>query len=135
MGKHSKAGRKKEDAMIQNFASTSIWSEDLNNLLPFYRDVLGLKPTMESPRFVVFGDLTGTTFGLGSHSEIKGKSKEPARHMVGFTTDDIQGDVKRLKAKGVEFIEEPTRQGESNFWIATCTDPEGNYVQLFEGTP
>ncbi len=121
--------------MIQHFASTSIWSEDLNNLLPFYRDVLGLTPTIESPRFVVFGDPSATTFGIGSHSEIKGKSKEPARCMVGFSTDDIKGDVARLKSLGVEIIEEPARQGDSDFWIATCQDPEGNYVQLFQGTP
>ena len=33
--------------MITGFAGASIWSEDLNNLLPFYRDVLGLKVAME----------------------------------------------------------------------------------------
>lgn len=29
--------------MIKQFSGVSLWSEDLNNLLPFYRDVLGLK--------------------------------------------------------------------------------------------
>ena len=42
--------------MIKKFAGASIWSEDLNNLLPFYRDVLGLKVVMESPGFVLLGD-------------------------------------------------------------------------------
>jgi predicted enzyme related to lactoylglutathione lyase len=28
--------------MITGLRGTSIWSQDLNNLLPFYRDVLGL---------------------------------------------------------------------------------------------
>ncbi len=29
--------------MITGLRGASIWSEDLNNLLPFYRDVLGLE--------------------------------------------------------------------------------------------
>ena len=41
--------------MIKQFAGASIWSEDPNNLLPFYRDVLGLKVAMESPGFVQLG--------------------------------------------------------------------------------
>lgn len=41
--------------MITQFAGASIWSEDLNNLLPFYRDVLGLKVAMESPGYVMLG--------------------------------------------------------------------------------
>jgi catechol-2,3-dioxygenase len=42
--------------MIKQFSGATIWSEDLNNLLPFYRDVLGLKVASESPGFVLLGD-------------------------------------------------------------------------------
>ncbi|MEE8370442.1 MAG: hypothetical protein V3S00_06710, partial [Dehalococcoidia bacterium] len=42
--------------MIKGLRLSSIWSEDLNNLLPFYRDVLGLEVGMEAPSFVVLGD-------------------------------------------------------------------------------
>ena len=42
--------------MIKQFAGASIWSADLNNLLPFYRDVLGIKVGMESPGFVLLGE-------------------------------------------------------------------------------
>jgi predicted enzyme related to lactoylglutathione lyase len=117
------------------FAGTATWSSDLKNLLPFYRDLLGLKVLFDSPEFVVFGESGAATFALGTHSEVRGKNADPARHMSGFSVDDIQAEVKRLKDAGVEFIEEPTKQGESDFWIATCKDPEGNYVQLFQGMP
>jgi predicted enzyme related to lactoylglutathione lyase len=116
--------------MIKGFGGASIWSQDLNNLLPFYRDTLGLTPTMESERFVVFGDTNGPTLGLGSHSEVEGKNSDPARHMVGLTTDDVKAEYQRLKAKGVEFIEEPTDYDQ--IVIATLKDPEGNLVQLFQ---
>ena len=41
--------------MIKGLCGTTIWSEDMNNLLPFYRDTLGLKVSVESPEFVVLG--------------------------------------------------------------------------------
>ena len=121
--------------MITGLRGTSIWSEDLNNLLPFYRDVLGLKVAMESPDFVLIGadNPNAPAMGLGTHSEVHGRNTDPARHMVGFNTDDIQADCQRLKAAGVEFIQEPTQYDE--LWIATLKDPEGNLVQLFDYRP
>ena len=118
--------------MIKGLAGSSIWSEDLNNLLPFYRDTLGLKTSMESPGFVIFGDLNSPTLALGTHSEVKGKNPDPARHMVALMTDDVEGEYERLKSKGVEFIESPTKFDQVT--IATCKDPEGNYIQLFQQT-
>jgi predicted enzyme related to lactoylglutathione lyase len=118
--------------MIKQFAGASIWSEDRNNLLPFYRDVLGIKVTMESPEFVILGadSLDEPGLGLGTHSEVRGRNSDPARHMIGFATDDIMADWKRLKEAGVEFIEDPVSYGELS--IATLKDPEGNLVQLFQ---
>ena len=67
--------------MIKKFAGASIWSEDLNNLLPFYRDVLGLKVAQESSGFVVLGEDQSdrATLGLGTHSEVHGRNADPAR--------------------------------------------------------
>jgi predicted enzyme related to lactoylglutathione lyase len=117
--------------MIKGFAGSSVWSENLNNLLPFYRDTLGLKPTMESPEFVVFGDVNGPTLGLGTHSEVRGKNSDPARHMVGVMTDDVRAEYERLRTAGIEFVDPPTDFGDG-VTIATCKDPEGNYVQIMQ---
>jgi catechol 2,3-dioxygenase-like lactoylglutathione lyase family enzyme len=105
----------------------------LHNLLPFYRDVLGLKVVHESEGFVVLGEDQSDwpTLGLGTHSEVHGRNPDPARHMVGFETDDLTAECQRLKEAGVEFIEEPTEYG-SDMSIATLKDPEGNLVQLWQ---
>jgi predicted enzyme related to lactoylglutathione lyase len=116
--------------MIGKLRTSSIWSEDLNNLLPFYRDTLGLQVGMEAPGFVILGDPNGAGLALGTHSDVRGRAAEPARHIVGFETDDIQGETSRLKAAGVNFIEEPNDFGGG--WIATFQDPEGNLVQLLQ---
>jgi predicted enzyme related to lactoylglutathione lyase len=123
--------------MIKEFSGASIWSEDVNNLLPFYRDVLGLKVTMDSPGYAFVGADSPESPGvlLGTHSEVHGRNSDPARHMVGFNSDDLEADCKRLRDAGVEFIEEPTVYGNDeygNMMIATLKDPDGNLVQLFQ---
>jgi len=116
--------------MIKGLRGASIWSEDVKNLLPFYRDVLGLKVALESPGFVVLGDLGAPALALGTHSQVRGRNGDPARHMVALRTDDVRGDWKRLKSAGVEFVEDPTDY--TNVRIATLKDPDGNLVQLLE---
>jgi predicted enzyme related to lactoylglutathione lyase len=121
--------------MITQFTGVSLWSEDLNNLLPFYRDVLGLKVIDESRGFVVLGDgrPDAAALGLGTHSEVHGRNTDPARHMIGLSSDDLIADWKRLKEAGVEFIEDPTEYGDMS--IATLKDPDGNLVQLWHYRP
>jgi hypothetical protein len=67
-------------AMIQGLRGASIWSEDVKNLLPFYRDVLGLKVGFESPGFVVLGELGAPALALGTHSEVQAQRRTGAAH-------------------------------------------------------
>jgi predicted enzyme related to lactoylglutathione lyase len=116
--------------MIKGLRGATIWSEDLNNLLPFYRDVLGLKVALQIDGFVVLGELGTPSLALGTHSEVHGRNADPARHMVALGTDDVDADHKRLKGAGVEFVETPTDYGQLR--IATLKDPEGNLIQLLQ---
>lgn len=116
--------------MITGLRGATIWSDDLDRLLPFYRDVLGLPLAVDTPGFVVFGRREGPSLALGTHSEVHGRNTDPARHMIGVTTDDLTSDYKRLKDIGVEFIEAPTDY--PNVRVATLKDPDGNLVQLLQ---
>jgi predicted enzyme related to lactoylglutathione lyase len=118
--------------MIKGLSTAGIWSEDIHKkLLPFYRDTLGLKMQVDTPEFVVFANAQGEpAVTLGTHSDVKGNNNDPARHMVGLLTDDVQGDYDRLKKAGVEFI-----SGIEDFpqvKVATFKDPEGNFLQLLQ---
>ena len=108
-----------------------VTATDYESAVHFYRDVLGLRVGHATPGFVVFGDGTHPALAVGTHSEVHGRTVEPARHMVGLLTDDIQADTARLKAAGVRFIEDPNHQG-GGFWLATFEDPDGNLIQLFQ---
>jgi predicted enzyme related to lactoylglutathione lyase len=116
--------------MIKGLRGVTTWSHDLNNLLPFYRDLLGLPVAIQIPGFVVLGDPGSPSLALGSHSEVRGRNADPARHMVGLGTDDVDTEWKRLTTAGVEFVENPTDYGQLR--IATLKDPEGNLVQLLQ---
>ncbi len=117
--------------MIKGVRGATIWSEDMSqHLLSFYRDLLGLSVAIQIPGFVVLGKQGGPSLALGTHSQVRGRNADPARHMVGLETDDVDGEWKRLTAAGVEFVEKPTDYGELR--IATLTDPEGNLVQLLQ---
>jgi predicted enzyme related to lactoylglutathione lyase len=118
--------------VITGLSTAGIWSEDIQkSLLPFYRDVLGLPVAVDTPEFVVLGsNPTGPSVTLGTHSDVKGKNPDPARHMVGLATDDVHGEVERLKSRGVEFIDDGQDFG--NVTVATFKDPEGNYIQLVQ---
>src|SRR4029434_4160705 len=109
--------------MIKGLRGASIWSENLNNLLPFYRDLLGLKVAVQSEGFVVLGELSGATLALGTHSQVRGRNAAPARHMVRVAADAVDAACKRLKGAGVEFVEDPTDYGTVR--LATLKDPEG----------
>ena len=116
--------------MIKGLRGASIWSEDLGNLLPFYRDVLGLRVALETPGFIVLGELGAPTLALGTHSQVRGRNADPARHMVALATDDVRAEWRRLKDAGVEFVEDPTDY--NTLRIATLKDPEGNLIQLLQ---
>ena len=119
--------------MIKGLRLATIWSEDLKKeLLPFYRDTLGLKVGVEADGFVAFGDIDTPCLALGTHSDVHGANTDPARHMVALDADDLDAEYERLKGAGVEFIEAPTDSPGEGPRIATLKDPEGNLVQLFQ---
>ncbi len=115
--------------MITKVHSILIWSEDVKRLVPFYRDVLGLRPQAETEGFVVF-ILNGAGLAIGKHSEVQGRSRDPNRVMVNFRVKDCQAEYERLSKRGVEFIRTPTK--DAIHIIATFADPDGNVLQLLE---
>ncbi len=116
--------------MIKGLRGATIWSEDLDKLLPFYRDLMALPVAIQMPGFVVLGERGAPTLALGTHSEVHGRNLDPARHMVALGSDDVDADWTRLAAAGVEFVERPTDYGQLR--IATLKDPEGNMIQLLQ---
>lgn len=118
--------------MIKGVHSAIIWTEDLGRLLPFYRDTLGLQTQMDTPEFVVFAADSGAQLCLGVHSDVKGQSRDPSRVMIDLTVEDCKAEYTRLRARGVEFVREPSTDPGDGIVIATLKDPDGNLLQIFQ---
>ena len=111
-----------------NLNSIMIGSSQVKALADFYEKVFDRKPDMQEGEW--YGWSIGNTFiSFGSHSEVKGKAKEPQRTIFNFETKEVKEEFERIKAiKGVTVVKEPYEM--QGAWIATLADPDGNYFQL-----
>ncbi|MBI4339107.1 MAG: VOC family protein [Chloroflexi bacterium] len=116
--------------MIENIAGVIIWSEYVERLAAFYRDVLGLAVHSWRPSFVAF-TVGETRLSIGKHDGVVGPTRDPYRIMVNFGVKDIHLAYHELRAKGVEFLRLPQREHWGG-WVATFQDPEGNILQLLQ---
>lgn len=116
---------------VRGLTSATIWSEDHNNLLPFYRDVLGLRVAHQAPGRVTLGNGIGPSLSLGTHSDVKGKASDPYRYQVALGSDDLDADLLRLQAAGVEFFDDDAFS--DGIRLVTVKDPDGNLIQLQAG--
>ncbi|HVX92980.1 MAG TPA: VOC family protein [Candidatus Dojkabacteria bacterium] len=125
-----------------------IWSENPDELMKFYRDVLELK--LEEKTDIPAKDGIEKDYGymflltekgdklwIGHHSEVKGKSKEPVRIIHNLYTDDVQKWYEKVKTSGATILSKPEKTpffSETLPWyVSTFSDPEGNSWQ-FMGT-
>lgn len=110
-----------------NLNSFMIGTEDVEKLGGFYQKVFDRKPDMTDEGWQ--GWSVGNCFiGIGLHSEVKGKAKEPQRVIFNLETKEVKEEFERIKNIGATVIKEPYEMGGA--WIATFADPDGNYFQL-----
>ena len=116
--------------MIEGIVGVTLWTDDLERLVRFYRDSLGLKLHRHHGDFANFqwGDMR---LNIGVHDRVKGQARDPYRIMVSFGVSDIHGEYRRLREQGVEFIRVPEQEGWGG-WVATFLDPDGNVLQLLQ---
>ena len=68
---------------------------------------------------------------LGTHSEVRGSTRDPYRIMVNLGTTDIHRLTQELLAKGVEFLRLPEQEHWGGY-VATFSDPDGNLLQILQ---
>jgi predicted enzyme related to lactoylglutathione lyase len=108
---------------VSGIDATYYLVKDLERASAFYRDKLGLAPTLEIPDFVTeftFGG--GETFGLYKSSE----SEWHASGGVMFAVPDVPGAVAELKALGVAFTGDGYVEETPVCFMAFGQDSEGN---------
>jgi predicted enzyme related to lactoylglutathione lyase len=112
-----------------NFNGILIGSENPQRLADYYTKLFGT-PGWDDGGYV--GWLVGSGgVTVGPHSEVHGTNAEPGRLIFNIETLDVKGDFATFKAAGATVVREPYNfEGAPDAWIATFSDPDGNYFQL-----
>ena len=122
--------------MITRMNNTAVWVDDGDKAFDFYANKLGFKVLLdkklgESGRFLMVVPQGGGTALIvatpmpGMDAQVGGQTP------IVWETDDIHATYEDLKAKGVEFTQEPTQQ----FWggfESTFKDAAGNLFKLLQ---
>ncbi|MDQ3987642.1 MAG: VOC family protein [Actinomycetota bacterium] len=119
--------------MALNLNNIMLGSEDSKKLADFYAKVLGSSnPDWSDEANGWFGFQAGDgSLAIGPHSDVKGKSQQPGRVMLNFSTPEVNAEFERIKAIGAEVVTEPYEPGGGGgMLLCTFADPDGNYFQL-----
>ncbi len=121
-----------------NLNSILIGSDDPQRLADYYSRLFGEPGWAE-------GGYTGWQLGtglvtVGPHDQVHGPNAQPGRIIWNIESADVQADFDRLRAAGAAVVREPYQpdgalEGAPDAWIATFTDPDGNYFQLMSPMP
>ena len=116
--------------MLNKITGIIIWTDQLDIMVNFYKNLLGLTVHSIRPNFVTF-DLGGERFNIGTHDKVSGKAKDPYRIMLNFEVDDIYEISNKLLANNISFLREPEKEHWGGL-VATFSDPDGNILQLLQ---
>lgn len=107
--------------------SVIVGTKQLGAMASFYERVLERPADMTDEGFCGW-QLGGAFFGLLDHSGMGGSAKDPGRVMFNLETTQVREETERIRAMGGPVVHEPYEM--SGGWIATFSDPDGNYFQL-----
>jgi predicted enzyme related to lactoylglutathione lyase len=134
--------------MSYRIATAQVWVHDQNEALDFYTKKLGMEvrqdvtvAEMGNFRWLTVGPVDQPEVSIvlmaipgppvmdaGTAEQVKSLMAKGFAGTVFFTTDDVQATYEKLKARGVEFTEEPT---EMPYGIDSAfRDPSGNNFRL-----
>jgi predicted enzyme related to lactoylglutathione lyase len=109
-------------------------TDDVDALRPFYEEVLGFEPLAVRPGAVMYGAGDGTRFVISR----SGARSSGAHTQMAFDVLDLEAEVRDLRARGVTF--EAYEMPRTVDGIATMPagraawfkDPHGNLIGLIE---
>ena len=100
----------------------------------FYRDLLGLEPTEQSPTFAMFSLPSGVGLGLwSSATTTPAPAAAAGASELCFIEEDVDAVHADWAARGVRIALAPTELDFGRTFVAL--DPDGHRVRVFRPTP
>ena len=142
--------------MIQTVRHVGIVVNKIDDVLPFYRDLLGMKLVKKAHEPIQFiNNLLGisrcqliTVKLAAEEGETLIELLEFASHPsdqaalpeltclgishIAFTVKDLDELYQKLTRAGIAFISPPSKSPDGFAKVAFCRDPAGNYLELVE---
>jgi catechol 2,3-dioxygenase-like lactoylglutathione lyase family enzyme len=139
--------------MIKQVSHVNVWVHDQDEALAWYTEKLGFEvredvtlPELGGFRWLTVGPVGQPDFALAlmdvpgppvfaedTAAKIKELMGRGAAGGLFFATDDCRADYEELRARGVEFTEEPS---ERPYGVdAGLHDPSGNNIRLVQTAP
>jgi catechol 2,3-dioxygenase-like lactoylglutathione lyase family enzyme len=136
--------------MLTKLSHVNVWVDDQDEALAFYTQKLGFElrddvtvPEMGNFRWLTVGPVGQPDVALAlmtvpgppvfdeeTSSQLKALVAKGAAGGLFFQTDDCQGTYEELKARGVEFGQQPTQQP---YGVdAALRDPSGNNIRMVQ---
>jgi len=115
---------------ILRVGQIAINAHDVDRAAAFYQDALGLKLLFKAPPGLAFFDCGGVRLMLTRPE--KPEFDHPGSILY-FAVSDIQSAHAAMKAKGVQFQDEPhlvARMPDHELWMVFFRDSEGNLMGL-----
>ncbi len=108
----------------------NIHVSDLDRAVAFYRDVLGFELQFSDASFnYARFDVAGMRFGVASGGDAPRDPKVEVFTGISISVDDVDAAYAEMKAKGVRFTMEPSRQPWGGY-MGMFADPDGNIFYL-----
>ena len=118
----------KADFKLAKIGVVMLGVQDMARAVAFYRDKLGLTLQQEIPGFAFF-DGGVVTLAL-SLPVAKASERMNGATEVVFSVDDVRSAYETLRARGVEFTQQP-RVVSPPMWAANFRDPDGHKLSIF----
>lgn len=109
-------------------SNTIIYCKQWSDVVEFYRDGLGLRPTMERDWFVEFELHTGAHLSVADASRATVAAGDGSGLTLSWRVDDIEGARAGLAARSIEHSAVRTRWGADTFFV---DDPAGNRIEFW----
>lgn len=115
---------------ISRIGQIAIHAHDVDRAATFYQDALGLKLLFKAPPGLAFFDCGGVRLMLTRPE--KPEFDHPSSVLY-FAVPDIQAAHAAMKAKGVQFEDDPhliAKMPDHDLWMTFFKDSEGNLLGL-----
>ena len=105
-----------------------VYVRDLEQAKEFYCDKLGFEVARRHGDCILQLKNESVTFVV---EKIEGDFPSEPCVAIGVPTDDLEGEMERLRSSGVAFFHD-TPQPFPEGMFAACRDPDGNLLELLE---